>query len=446
MNLACFKTYDVRGVVPEQLNPELANKIGAAFAQVLQPARVAVGYDVRLTSPELAAAVVEGLLSQGVDVYELGLGGTEEVYHAAFAGQLDGGIMVTASHNPSQYNGLKMVGKHGAPLDAEALSQIQATVSQLRSSKRRGSVLHRNFREQYLDYLAELFPPSSLAQLKTVANAGNGSIGPLLQAVIERLDLKVEVLLAEPDGTFPNGIPNPLLPEKRQLTSDGVLQHQADLGVAWDGDFDRCFFFDNQGQFLESYYLVGLFAEHYLRQGPAAIAYDPRLTWNTVEVVQAAGGTPLLCQTGHVFFKRLLRSQGAVYGGEMSGHHYFKQFGCCDSGLLPWLLWLQIQAQSSTDLSAKIRERAALFPVSGEINRSVSDQQAVLKRVRERYAPLAVASTDIDGVSYDFADWRFNLRSSNTEPLIRLNVETRANADLLRSKTDELLACVEESS
>lgn len=446
MKHACFKTYDVRGKVPQELNPLIAEKIAAAYAQVTEPARVAVGYDVRLTSPELAEAVVEGLLTQGVDVYQLGMGGTEEVYHATFAGQLDGGIMITASHNPSEYNGMKFVTRHGAPLTAAQLGLIHQSLEHVRGSKRRGAILHRDWRARYLDSLAEMFPPASLAKIKTVANAGNGSIGPLLQAIIQRFELDVQVLLGQADGTFPNGIPNPLLPEKRHLTSQAVKEHGAQLGVAWDGDFDRCFFWDNHGQFLESYYLVGMFARHFLKSGPASICYDPRLTWNTIEVVTQAGGTPLLCPTGHVFFKQNLRQHGAVYGGEMSGHHYFKQFGCCDSGVIPWLLWLQIQAGEAQPLSDYIKERAQRFPVSGEINREVKEQKSVLAAVAKRYAQQALQSWDLDGVSYDFADWRFNLRSSNTEPLIRLNVEARADAALMQNKTQEILALLDECS
>lgn len=446
MKQPAFKTYDVRGKVPQELNAELAENIAAAYAQVLEPSRVAVGYDVRLTSPELAAAVVQGLLKQGVDVYELGMGGTEEVYHAAFAGQLDGGIMVTASHNPSEYNGMKFVARHGAPLTADQLGLIHQSLGHIRSSKRRGATLHRDWRAQYLDYLADMFPPDSLARVKTVANAGNGSIGPLLQQIVQRFDLDARILLGEPDGTFPNGIPNPLLPEKRELTSQAVVEHSAQLGVAWDGDFDRCFFWDDQGRFLESYYLVGMFARHFLKAGPAAICYDPRLTWNTIEVVEQAGGTPLLCPTGHVFFKQNLRSNAAVYGGEMSGHHYFQRFGCCDSGVLPWLLWLQIQASQEQPISAYIQERAQRFPASGEINRSVKDQKKVLQTIRQRYEKEVVQSWDLDGVSFDFAQWRFNLRSSNTEPLIRLNVESRGDEGLMHRKTQEILQLVDECS
>ena len=446
MKQPCFKTYDVRGKVPHELNPEIAENIAAAYAEVLKPARVAVGYDVRLTSPELAAGVVEGLLKQGVDVYELGMGGTEEVYHAAFAGQLAGGIMVTASHNPAEYNGMKFVARHGAPLTAEQLGLVHQSLGHVRSSKRRGVILHRDWRAQYLDYLAAMFPPESLAKIKTVANAGNGSIGHLLQAIVQRFELDVEVVLGEPDGNFPSGIPNPLLPEKRELTSRAVLEKGAQLGVAWDGDFDRCFFFDDAGRFLESYYLVGMFARHFLKSGPAAICYDPRLTWNTIEVVEEAGGTPLLCPTGHVFFKQNLRSHNAVYGGEMSGHHYFQQFGCCDSGVLPWLLWLQIQAAQEQPISAYIQERAGRFPASGEINRSVKDQVKVLQTIRQRYQDQVVRSWDLDGVSFDFEKWRFNLRSSNTEPLIRLNVESRGDEALMQSKTQEILQLVDECS
>lgn len=446
MKYPCFKTYDVRGKVPQELNPDLATSIARSYASVLQPARVAVGYDIRLTSQELAESVVEGLLGQGVDVYELGLCGTEEVYHATFAGQLDGGIMITASHNPAEYNGMKFVAHQGAPLTAQQLQQIHQGLGQHRSSKRRGARLHRGWREQYLDFLAAMFPPESLARVKSVANAGNGSIGPLLQGILERFDLPVECLLAQPDGTFPNGIPNPLLPEKRQLTSQAVVDHGAELGIAWDGDFDRCFFFDRQGQFLESYYLVGLFAQHFLNSGPTTICYDPRLTWNTIEVVEAAGGKALMCPTGHVFFKQKLRETGAVYGGEMSGHHYFQAFGCCDSGVLPWLLWLQMQAVSPRNLSEVLQERASLYPVSGEINRSVADQRKVLEAIRGRYQGQARASWDLDGVSYDFDNWRFNLRSSNTEPLIRLNVESRGDAELVTQKSQEILQLVDECS
>lgn len=446
MSLTAFKTYDVRGKVPAELNPAIAESIAAAFAETLQPARVAVGHDCRLTSPELAEAICEGLLAQGVDVYPLGLCGTEETYFAAFSGQLDGAIMVTASHNPAEYNGLKFVGKHGAALTAEQLAAVRDCVGNVRASKRRGAQLHRNFREQYLDWLAERFPPESLAQMKTVANAGNGAIGPLLLQLAQRFNLPVVPLLAEPDGTFPNGIPNPLLPEKRELTSQAVREHGAALGVAWDGDFDRCFFWNGQGEFLESYYLVGMLARHFLRPGPATIAYDPRLTWNTEEIVTEHGGQPLLCRTGHVFFKRELRRSGALYGGEMSGHHYFHSFGCCDSGVIPWLMWLQIEA-ATPGIDAYLRERAERFPISGEINRSVADQKAAIARVEARFAGEAcVQRTEIDGLSLAFPKWRFNLRSSNTEPLIRLNVETRGDRQLLEQRTEEILGLVDESS
>jgi phosphomannomutase len=444
MTLACFKAYDIRGRVPSELNPELARRMGQEFAELTQAHQVAVGYDMRPSSPELAEAVVQGLLSRGVEVIELGLCGTEEVYFAAFHGQLQGGLMITASHNPADYNGLKLVGHGARPLSESDLQKLQQRVlGPEGASTSVGKRVSRDFRAAYVDQLLQRFPPRKLARLKMLGNPGNGSIGPLLKQIQQAYQFDLTLIQAEPDGTFPNGIPNPLLPDKRQHTTDAVLSNKAELGIAWDGDFDRCFFFDSRGQMQENYYLVGLLAEHYLRLPEwkgAPIAYDPRLTWNTEEVIQQCGGTALPCRTGHVFFKQAMREHRAPYGGEMSGHHYFGDFGYCDSGVYPWLLYLSLQSERSAPMEQRLWDMAARFPISGEINRKVEDTGRAIQAVEQRFAREAVRRLDVDGLSLEFPEWRFNLRRSNTEPLTRLNVESRGDAELVSARTAEILA------
>ncbi len=442
--LPCFKTYDVRGRVPSELNPELAFRLGQAFAEVVKPDRVAVGRDMRLSSPELAAAVADGLRSQDVSVFDLGLCGTEEVYFATFARGLGGGIMVTASHNPADYNGMKLVGPMARPIDSDQLGRMESLVRESRQPLvLKGGTQPLDCRDEYLDLMCGIVSPDAIRGLKILGNAGNGSIGPLLKRLQERYQFDMEVIQGEPDGTFPHGVPNPLLPENRGLTSEAVKKAQANLGVAWEGDFDRCFFFDEQGEFVESYYLIALFAAHFLRLQPGGtILYDPRLTWSTEELVTELGGRPTICRTGHVFFKQALRDLGGVYGGEMSGHHYFSNFGCCDTGVVPWLLLMSRLAEGEP-LGALVAERRARYPISGEINRKVEDQPAALARVRARFAGQAERESSLDGVSMEFPEWRFNLRSSNTEPLIRLNVESRGLPDLVAEKVDEILSLVD---
>lgn len=442
--LPCFKTYDVRGRIPGELNADLAYRLGQAFALVMKPDKVAVGRDMRLSSPELAAAVADGLRSQDVTVYDLGLCGTEEVYFATFARGLGGGIMVTASHNPADYNGMKLVGPLARPVDSEQLGRMESLVRDSPPPLAlKGSSQPLDCRDEYLELVTSMVPPDSIRGLKILGNAGNGSIGPLLERIRERYAMDLEVIHGEPDGTFPHGVPNPLLPENRGLTSEAVRKAGAHLGVAWDGDFDRCFFFDEKGEFVESYYLIALFAAHFLRQQPGGvILYDPRLTWSTEELVAELGGRPTICRTGHVFFKQSLRDHGGVYGGEMSGHHYFSNFGCCDTGVVPWLLLMSRLAEG-VPLSALVAERQRRYPISGEINRAVEDQPAALARVRARFAGQALKEGTLDGISLEFPEWRFNLRSSNTEPLIRLNVESRGLPDLVTEKVDEILGLVD---
>jgi len=445
---AAFKAYDIRGRVPEELNPRVARRVGLAYARLFHPRRVAVGRDVRLSSPELASALCEGLACSGVEVLDLGLCGTEEVYFAVLDLELDGGIMVTASHNPANYNGMKLVGAQARPISGDTgLDALRDLVLEAPLEDPTGpmaAILPTEIHDRFLDFALGRVDLGALPALKVVCDAGNGGAGILLERLRGRLPVTMVLRDAEPDGTFPRGVPNPLLPEKRQGTAEAVLAHGADLGVAWDGDFDRCFFYDEKGRFIEGYYLVGLFAQRFLGRFPGSrILHDPRLTWNTLEIVRECGGQAIQSKTGHAFIKQRMRAEDAVYGGEMSAHHYFREFGYCDSGILPWLFLMELMGTTGQSLSALVDARMQRFPVSGEINRRVEEPSAaILERVLARFRGGALTADRTDGLSLEFAQWRFNLRASNTEPLIRLNVETRADRALLQDRTAELLALV----
>jgi len=448
-NLDCFKAYDVRGRIPDEINDELAYDIGRAYSAFVKPRRVAVGYDIRLSSPQLAGSLKRGLMDSGVDVLDIGLWGTEGAYFATFAEKLDGGIMVTASHNPPDYNGMKFVREEARPISGDTgLMDMRAAIEQGRlpgKAATTGSERTLDVRPKYLEHLLGYVKDARLAKLKVVVNPGNGGAGLIINALAPHLPFEFIKINAEPDGRFPNGVPNPMLEENRAVTADVVRRSGADVGLAWDGDYDRCFFFDEGGQFIEGYYLVGLLAESFLRQEPGGrIVHDPRLTWNTLDIVQRCGGTPVLCKSGHAFIKQKMREVDAVYGGEMSAHHYFRRFSYCDSGMIPWLLVLAVISASGEPLSALVGERMRLFPASGEINRRLpGDAQAILERVRAHYEPRARAIDLTDGLSLEFEQWRFNLRGSNTEPLVRLNVESRASEALMREKTAEVLKLVD---
>ena len=443
--LPAFKAYDIRGRVPDELNLELVRQIGLAFAAEFSPRAVCVGYDMRLSSKDFSLVLASGLMDGGADVVDIGMCGTEEVYHATFSQGFDGGIMITASHNPADWNGMKLVRAGAVPVSGDSgLFAIRDRIlsGDLPIAVRAGNRRKKSYRTEYAAYLLSLLGKDrdALAPLTIVANAGNGCAWPALAAMQAHLPCTLIPLFPEPEGTFPNGVPNPLLPENREVTRSAVLAHKADLGLAWDGDFDRCFFFDEQGGFIEGYYIVGLLAEALLASHPGeTIIHDPRLTWNTREVVEAAGGVPLESKTGHAFMKERMRAENALYGGEMSAHHYFREFSYCDSGMLVWLLLYQLMSRTGKPLSALVAERMRRYPVSGEINRSLADPKAAMQRIQERYQPQAKAVSFVDGVSMEFADWRFNLRMSNTEPLLRLNVESRGNPDLMRRMTDEIL-------
>jgi phosphomannomutase len=444
-SLPCFKAYDVRGRIPEELDQRLVYRIGQAYAEYLQPRRVAVGRDMRLSSIELAEALVSGLKETGAEVVDLGFSGTEQVYFYTAFMKLDGGIMVTASHNPPNYNGMKFMREGSRPISGDSglrdLEALVADYGRVQPAGGKGTRVSQEPLGDYVEHLLSYVDQEALRPLTVVTNPGNGCAGPLIDALETHLPYRFIKICHEPDGMFPHGVPNPLLPENRQMTAQAVREHGADVGLAWDGDFDRCFFFDERGNLVESYYLIGLLAQALLVQHPGGkIIHDPRLTWNTIEVVQEAGGIPVMSKTGHAFIKERMRQKDALYGGEMSGHHYFKDFSYCDSGMIPWLLILEIMGRREQPLLALIAERQRLFPVSGEINRQVADPDRVLARVEEYFGPAALAVDYTDGLSLEFAEWRFNLRKSNTEPVLRLNVETRANQRLLDKMTEAILA------
>jgi len=441
-----FKAYDYRARLPGELNAAVAYRIGRAYAEFLKPRRVVVGRDIRLSSAELCAALTQGLLDSGVDVYDIGLCGTEGVYFATFSEGMDGGVMVTASHNPTDYNGMKFVREQSRPISGDTgLKDIQriAETAAYPAAARPGTRHELDVRLKYLEHLLSYLDRPKLKPLKIVVNAGNGGAGLIVDQLQEYLPFQFIKLNHAPDGTFPNGVPNPMIEENRAATIAAIRSHRADLGVAWDGDYDRCFLFDETGSFIEGYYIVGLLASAFLkRETGARIVHDPRLTWATLDIVNSHGGKAVLSKSGHAFMKDVMRSADAAYGGEMSAHHYFRAFGYCDSGQVPWLLVTQLMSESGLPLSALVGERIAKFPASGEINRKVTDAKATIERVQSRYQPDARSVDFTDGLSIEFDEWRFNLRSSNTEPLIRLNVESRGNAELMHAKTHELLELI----
>ncbi len=446
-HLECFKAYDIRGKVPDELDAHLTELIGWSYAQLIQPRRVVVGHDARLTGDELTAALCRGLTTSGVDVAAIGLAGTEEVYFATFYLEVDGGVVVTASHNPRDYNGLKFTRDLAKPISADTglHDMEQSVLGALRGvggpapAAAPGSITPTDTRAQYVEHLLTYVDLRRLRPLKIVVNAGNGCAGPVVDLLEPRLPFRFVKLNNEPDGSFPAGVPNPMLPENRSVTAEAVLSEKADLGIAWDGDFDRCFFFDEKTNFIEGYYIVGLLAREMLKTHPGSkIILDPRLTWNTIEQVESLGGTPVVSKTGHAFIKERMRKEDAVYGGEMSAHHYFRDFYYCDTGMVPFLLISALLSAENKTLGQLVSGMMAKHPCSGEINFQVANPPAVIKCVEEEYKPRAKAVDYIDGLSMEFSDWRFNLRMSNTEPLIRLNVETRGDRELMQQKTQEL--------
>jgi phosphomannomutase/phosphomannomutase/phosphoglucomutase len=450
MTLTCFKAYDIRGRIPTELNEGLAYQIGQSYAAFVRPKIVAVGRDVRKTSTTLSAALIRGLNESGVSVADIGLCGTEGVYFATFSEALDGGIMVTASHNPPDYNGMKFVREGSRPISADTgLVEMRALIEGGQLPARaatRGTTQARDTGGKYVEHLLSYVKRAQLRRLKVVVNAGNGGAGLVIDQLEPHLPFEFIKVHHNPDGSFPNGVPNPMIEANRASTVEAMRSSGADIGLAWDGDFDRCFFFDEHGNFVEGYYLVGLLAEAFLKKYPGSrIVHDPRLTWNTIEIVQRLGGEPVLSRSGHAFIKQRMREVDAVYGGEMSAHHYFRDFAYCDSGMIPWLLVLAVISESGKTLGQLVEARQKLFPASGEINREIGDAKAVAARVQAHYAKTARLVDFTDGLSMEFDQWRFNLRGSNTEPLVRLNVESRGSEDLMRRQTAEVLRLMESA-
>ncbi|HEY4093139.1 MAG TPA: phosphomannomutase [Luteibacter sp.] len=441
--MKCFKAYDIRGRVPDELNADIAYRIGRAFARAVGEGDVVVGYDIRLDSPTFAAEVARGLMDEGRNAIDIGLCGTEEVYFQTAHRGVAGGIMVTASHNPIDYNGMKLVREDARPISGDTgLRDIERMVEDDAfgdAVAARGTLRRDHDKTAYIQHLLAYIDVSALKPLKIVVNAGNGGAGAIVDLLESHLPFTFVRVNHEPDGRFPSGIPNPLLPENRDATARAVVASGADMGIAWDGDFDRCFLFDAQGKFIEGYYIVGLLAAQMLEKHKGArIIHDPRLTWNTVEMVESAGGIAVQSKTGHAFIKERMRAEDAVYGGEMSAHHYFRDFAYCDSGMIPWLLVAERIGKTSTSLTDMLVERMAAYPCSGEINFRVEDAASTVAQIVEHFRAAAASIENVDGVSMSFGNWRFNLRSSNTEPLLRLNVEARGEATLMEEKTEAL--------
>lgn len=453
-DLTCFKAYDIRGQLGTELNEEIAYRIGRAFAEFLQPKNVVLGGDVRLTSEALKQALANGIRDTGADVIDIGVVGTEEVYFATSYLETNGGIEVTASHNPLDYNGMKPVRENSKPISSDTgLLKIKAMAEEndfpAVDESARGSIKQVSILEPYLDHLMDYIDLASIKPLKLVMNAGNGAAGHVVDAIEERfkatgVPVEIVKIFNQQDGNFPNGIPNPILHENRAPTINAVLEHKADMGIAWDGDFDRCFLVDEKGNFIEGYYIVGLLAEAFLNKNPGAkIVHDPRLTWNTIDVAKRGGGEAIQSKTGHAFIKERMRSEDAVYGGEMSAHHYFRDFFYCDSGMIPWLLVLELVSKTGNPLSELVKQMVEAYPSPGEINRKVSDANQVIATVTKKYKDQALVIDSTDGVSMEFPEWRFNLRMSNTEPVIRLNIESRGDKQILQENQDALLVLIE---
>lgn len=450
--LTCFKAYDIRGKLGEELNEDIAYRIGRAYGEYLKPTKMVVGGDVRLTSEKLKLALAKGLQDAGTDVLDIGLCGTEEIYFATSYLKVDGGIEVTASHNPMDYNGMKLVRENSKPISGDTgLRDIQRLAEENKFPKvnntQRGTLEKISILDAYIDKLLSYINIDNFNKpLKLVINSGNGAAGHVIDELEKRfqaLNLPITFIKVhnDPDGNFPNGIPNPLLPECRKDTTDAVVLYNADMGIAFDGDFDRCFLFDEKGNFIEGYYIVGLLAEAFLEKHPGSrIIHDPRLSWNTIDIVTQAGGIPVMSKTGHAFIKERMRKEDAIYGGEMSAHHYFRDFSYCDSGMIPWLLVAELLCIKQKTLGQLVNDRVAEYPASGEINSSLSDPQGAIARVLEKYQSDATFVDYTDGISIEYNDWRFNLRSSNTEPVVRLNVESKANQKLMEERTAEILA------
>ena len=441
---AVFKAYDVRGIYPSQLDEEGARAIGRAYVEQFEPRRIAVGRDMRLSSPSMTRATIEGATQGGAEVLDLGLVGTEMVYFAVGELGLDGGIAVTASHNPKEYTGMKIVRRGALPVGGDSgLLEIRdraMTGFDTSGGPAPGAVDEHDVWPAYLDRVLSFIHEDAIKPLKLVMDAANGMAGVMLPPVLERLPVEATRYFFEPDGTFPNHEPNPLLPENREFIVAKTLEEQADFGVAFDGDADRCFFVDDTGEFVPGDFVTALLAESILEKEPGAkIIYDVRASWAVPDTIKRAGGVPLINRVGHAFIKHRMREENAVFGGEVSGHYYFRDFSQADSGVVPFLLMLELVSKRGK-LSELLRPYRERYFITGEINTPVKDVALKLQELKERFGPEGKVS-HLDGISIDAEDWHMNVRPSNTEPLLRLNLEARTN-ELLERKRDEVLEVI----
>ncbi len=436
-NMTCFKAYDIRGEINVNIDEDVAYRVGRAVAQHFGAKTIVIGFDARETSPAFAQAAAQGVKDAGADVLDIGLAGTEEMYWAVSEFGACAGIEVTASHNPINYNGMKIVKSGSRPLDDASDFQVIKSLAEAAdwtTADHIGQSLDytKEARKAYVDQVLSFLDLTALTPLKIVVNSGNGAAGPTFDAIADRLKeqgapLEFTLVHHTPDHTFPNGIPNPLLPKNHAATGDVVKEVGADFGIAFDGDFDRCFFFDEHGAFVPGEYVVGLLASIFLeKEAGAKIVHDPRVIWNTQDIVTQKGGTAIQSKTGHAFIKQIMRDTQAVYGGEMSAHHYFRDFAYCDSGMIPWVLVAELVSRSGRSLGDWVKDRFTAFPSSGETNFTVEDANEAIENVSSFYKDQAISIDETDGLSFNFDNWRFNLRKSNTEPLVRLNVESKA--------------------
>lgn len=448
--LTCFKAYDIRGKLGEELNEDIAYRIGRAYGEYLKPSKIVLGGDVRLTSESLKMALAQGLMDAGTDIIDIGMAGTEEVYFATFHLNVDGGIEVTASHNPMNYNGMKLVREGARPISGDTgLRDVQRLAEKNDFAQvdplLKGSLQKISLLNEYVEHILGYVNMANFRPLKLVVNSGNGAAGHVIDSIekkFQEMNVPIQFIKVhhQPDGNFPNGIPNPLLPECREDTTKAVIENNADMGIAFDGDFDRCFMFDESGNFIEGYYIVGLLAEAFLeKERGGKIIHDPRLSWNTIDIVSKTGGIPVMSKTGHAFIKERMRQEDAIYGGEMSAHHYFRDFAYCDSGMIPWLLVSELLCLKNQSLGDLVGDRMKAYPASGEINSIIAEPQIAIDRIYKRYISEAIRVDMTDGISMEFDKWRFNLRSSNTEPVVRLNVESRGDYDLMQEKTSSII-------
>jgi phosphomannomutase len=445
--IAGFKAYDVRGKVPSELNGELAYKIGRAYSKLIGAKKIVVGYDIRKSSIEISDALINGLTDSGADVIDIGLCGTEMIYFSTPHFNADGGIMITASHNPPEYNGMKFVKKGSVPVGYDSgLNEVEKMIVNNdlgEISKTKGSVIKKDVMSSFIDNLSKFYDSKKIDSFKVVVNSGDGCAGLAIDALEPKLPIKMIKIFNNPDGNFPNGVPNPMLEENREPTIEAIKKHNSRLGVAWDGDYDRCFFFDEKGNFIEGYYIVGLLAKSILKKNPGEkIVHDPRLVWNTIEIVEKGGGKAVVSKSGHAFIKQKMREVNSIYGGEMSAHHYFRENAYSDSGMIPFLLILQLMSEEKKTLSQLVEEMITAYPCSGEINSTIDDPVGKITEIEKKYSNGKI--DHLDGVSIEYPGWRFNLRMSNTEPILRLNVESRGDKKLMKQKTEELLKIIKE--